>query len=78
MFKIGQEVWTIADNQVVGCLQIEKGTINKITFDGEIYRYCTNKGIYEINEKYVVAVGESDALEMHMLDIWKGEIDDGN
>lgn len=77
MFKIGQEVWTLIDNQVVRCIQVKKGVINKITFDGEIYRYCTKNGCYEIEEKYVVAVGEPDALEMHLIDIWKGEIEDG-
>ena len=36
MFKIGQEVWTLMDNQVIRGIQVKKGTINKISFDGKI------------------------------------------
>ena len=32
----------------------------------------------EIEEKYVVAVGESYALETHLIDLWIGELEDGN
>lgn len=77
MFYIGQDAWYLMDNQVVGCIQVKKGKINRISFDGKEYRYCFNDGCFEISEKYVVAVGESDALEMHLLDVWKGEIEDG-
>lgn len=77
MFKIGQKVWTLMDNQVVGCIQVKKGTINKISFDGKIYRYCTKNGSYEIEEKYIVAVGEPDAVEMHLLDLWEEMLKDG-